>query len=417
MGARSRWRSPASYSSSGSTVPAFVLANCRWHRLVAVERSGASTIADHGDRAAWPRRFWSMWHLRWSVSRIRHSFNLEHVASSVRAAAVVLRSLGVAAAARLLARWHRGCMEHCVNPRTPRRRRSCAARTRTRRSRPQRLADFIGQAKARANLKIFVEAAQRAWRGARPRALRRAAGPRQDDARADRRARARRELPRHLRPGHRQGGRPRGAPHQSRRPRRPLHRRDPSAVAGGRGNPLSGDGGVSARPDHRRGAGGALGPDRPVALHAGRRDDAARASDHAAARPLRHSDPARFLLPTRSWRRSCAAARASSARRSPMPARARSRAARAARRASPGGCFAACAISRLPTAPTAITDALADKALLALEVDAHGLDSLDRRYLIDDRRKLLRRAGRDRDDLGGACPSRATRSRISSSPT
>ena len=29
----------------------------------------------------------------------------------------------------------------------------------------------------------------------------------------------------------------------------------------------------------------------------------------------------------------------------------------------------------------AITDALADKALLALEVDAHGLDSLDRRYL------------------------------------
>jgi Holliday junction DNA helicase RuvB len=30
----------------------------------------------------------------------------------------------------------------------------------------------------------------------------------------------------------------------------------------------------------------------------------------------------------------------------------------------------------------AITDALADKALLALEVDAHGLDSLDRRYLV-----------------------------------
>ena len=29
----------------------------------------------------------------------------------------------------------------------------------------------------------------------------------------------------------------------------------------------------------------------------------------------------------------------------------------------------------------AITDALADKALLALEVDAHGLDTLDRRYL------------------------------------
>ena len=66
-------------------------------------------------------------------------------------------------------------------------------------------------------------------------------------------------------------------------------------IAGGRGDPLSGDGGFPARPDHRRGAGGALGQDRPRAVHAGRRHDAARPSHHAAPRPLRHPDPARFL--------------------------------------------------------------------------------------------------------------------------
>ena len=102
----------------------------------------------------------------------------------------------------------------------------------------------------------------RAQGSARPRAVRRPAGPRQDHARADRRARARRELPRHLRPGDRQGRRPRGAAHQSRRARRAVHRRDPPAQSGGRGNPLSRDGGFPARPDHRRGAGGALGEDR-----------------------------------------------------------------------------------------------------------------------------------------------------------
>ncbi len=66
-------------------------------------------------------------------------------------------------------------------------------------------------------------------------------------------------------PGDRQGRRSRGAAHQSRRARRAVHRRDPSAQSGGRGNPLSGDGGFSARSDHRRRAGGALGEDRPRA--------------------------------------------------------------------------------------------------------------------------------------------------------
>ena len=130
---------------------------------------------------------------------------------------------------------------------------------------------------------------------ARPCSLRRAAGPRQDDAGADRLARAWRQLPLDLRSGDRQGGRPRRAAHQSRRARRALHRRDPSPVAGGGGNPLSGARGFSARPDHRRGAGGAFGQDRTRALHADWRDDAPRPAHHAAPRSLRHSDPPQLL--------------------------------------------------------------------------------------------------------------------------
>jgi antitoxin PrlF len=64
--------------------------------------------------------------------------------------------------------------------------------------------------------------------------------------------------------GDRQGRRSGGDPDQSRRSRRAVHRRDPPAQPGGRGNPLPGDGGFPARPRHRRGTGGALGEDRPV---------------------------------------------------------------------------------------------------------------------------------------------------------
>ena len=133
-------------------------------------------------------------------------------------------------------------------------------------------------------------------RGARPCALRRPAGTRQDDAGADHGARARRQFPLDLGAGHRQGRRSRGTAHQPRGPRRPLHRRDPPAQSGGRGNPLSGDGGLPARPDHRRGAGGAFGQDRPGQIHAGRRDDAARPADQPAARPFRHPGQAELLF-------------------------------------------------------------------------------------------------------------------------
>ena len=110
--------------------------------------------------------------------------------------------------------------------------------------------------------------------GARPRAVRRPAGAGQDHAGADRGARTRRQLPLDLRPRHRQGRRPRRAADRARGARRALHRRDPPAQPPRRGDPLSGDGGFPARPDDRRGAGRAIGQDRPRQVHAGRRHHA-----------------------------------------------------------------------------------------------------------------------------------------------
>ena len=59
----------------------------------------------------------------------------------------------------------------------------------------------------------------------------------------------------------------------------------------------------------------------------------------------------------------------------------RSRAAPAARRASPAACCAACGILPPPRTQAPIDRAIADHALSALEVDAAGLDAMDRRYL------------------------------------
>ncbi len=60
----------------------------------------------------------------------------------------------------------------------------------------------------------------------------------------------------------------------------------------------------------------------------------------------------------------------------------RSPSVRAARRASPAGCCAACAISRrsMPGG-SEVTRAIADRALRLLDVDPCGLDQMDRRYL------------------------------------
>ena len=192
---------------------------------------------------------------------------------------------------------------------------------------------------------------QGARRGARPRAAVRPARPRQDHAGPDHRPRARRELPRHLRPGAGQGRRPRRDPDQPRAERRPVHRRDPPPGRQRRGDPLSGDGGPRPRPDDRRGAVGALDPHRPGALHPGRGDHPRRPAGDAAARPLRHPAAARVLHP----RRAAAGADARRPRKmgagaAPTTAPPRSPPAPGARRGWPAGCCAGCATSPPPRA-------------------------------------------------------------------
>ena len=141
----------------------------------------------------------------------------------------------------------------------------------------------------------------RARRGARPRAAARPPRPRQDHAGADRRARARRGLPRHLGTGDPAGRGPRRNPDKPPTQGCPVHRRNPPPPARHRGSALPGDGRLPARPDHRRGAGGALGAHRPVAVHAGRRHHAGRPAGHAAARPLRHPAAPGVLHARRNW--------------------------------------------------------------------------------------------------------------------
>uniref|UniRef100_A0A0N4Z5J4 LigA n=1 Tax=Parastrongyloides trichosuri TaxID=131310 RepID=A0A0N4Z5J4_PARTI len=140
----------------------------------------------------------------------------------------------------------------------------------------------------------------RPLRGAGPRPAVRSSGAGKDDPGADRGARTGRGLPRHLRPHPGQGGRPGGHPDQPRTARRPVHRRNPPHGPPGGGDPLSGDGGPCAGPDHRRGAVGAQRAHRPGALHPGRGDDAGGPAGDAAARPLRHSAAAGVLYARRT---------------------------------------------------------------------------------------------------------------------
>ena len=132
-------------------------------------------------------------------------------------------------------------------------------------------------------------------RGVGPCAAAWPARPRQNHAGADRRARTGGWVPRHLGAGDPARRRPRGDPDQSAAARRAVHRRDPPAAAGDRGNPVSGDGGFSARPDHRRRARRPQRAHRPAAVHAGRRDHAVGPAGDAVTRPVRHSVAADFL--------------------------------------------------------------------------------------------------------------------------
>ena len=111
------------------------------------------------------------------------------------------------------------------------------------------------------------------------------------------------------------------------------------------------------------------------------RHHTARPADQSVARPLRHSGAAQFLL-GRGTGADRAARRPHPCKcRSATMARWRSRAGRAARRASPAGCCAACAISPVVAGDGHVDRQIADEALTRLEVDALGLDALDRRYL------------------------------------
>ena len=184
-------------------------------------------------------------------------------------------------------------------------------------------------------------------------------------------------------PGDRARRRSRGAADQSAAARRAVHRRDPSPEPGGRGDPLSGDGGFPARPHHRRRAGGALGAHRSAALHADRRDDAL-GPDHQAA----CASASAFRCASISIRppelerivgRGARAARPGARRpagAAEIARRARGTPRVAGTAAAPGARFRRrrrrCARS-MRASPIA--------ALNRLEVDERGLDAMDRRYL------------------------------------
>ena len=220
----------------------------------------------------------------------------------------------------------------------------------------------------------------RAGLAARPLPVRRAARPRQDHAGPRHRERARRRPPRHQRPGHRPQGHAGLAPDLARRARRAVHRRDPSAGADRRGEPLPGDGGLQVRPVHRRRAPRQGGHDEAAAVHAARRHHPDGPPVGAAARPVRLPLAAPLLRPHRHDRDRAALGpsdrgadrrrgRAEIARRSRGTPRIGNRLLRRVRD------FAAV------EGDGGIDGALAASALDRLAVDHAGLDALDRGYL------------------------------------
>jgi hypothetical protein len=135
--------------------------------------------------------------------------------------------------------------------------------------RPRRLADYTGQVKIREQLEIFIQAARKRQRFARPRAAFRPAGAGQDDAGPHRRPRDGRQPAPDLGPGARTRRRPRRHPDQPRTARRAVHRRDPPPQPVRRGDPLPGAGGLPDRHHDRRRPSGSLDQARPAAVHAG----------------------------------------------------------------------------------------------------------------------------------------------------
>ena len=136
-----------------------------------------------------------------------------------------------------------------------------------------------------------------------------------------------------------------------------------------------------------------------VSFHVGRRDHPCGAADQSAARPLRHSGAAQFLLRERTG-----------IDRRPRRARARigiapDGANEIARRARGTPRIAGRLLRRVRDfahvdGAKTIDRKVADRALLALEVDAAGLDAMDRRYLSTIALELRRRPGRCRYACG-----------------
>ena len=193
--------------------------------------------------------------------------------------------------------------------------------------------------------------------------------------------RARGWLSRDLRPSHHQGRRPGRAAHQFAGAGSAVHRRDSSAESDGRGAALSRTRGSATRSDDRRGPGRPVGADRPATLYPGRGNHPHRPGESPAARPFRHSAQDAILQP----------------RRTAVDRRARRT---AARHVAVLGCGIGDrkAVARHPTSSPAgclrrirdfaevagvrnLEQLHADQALTRLEVDGHGLDAQDRRYL------------------------------------
>ena len=143
--------------------------------------------------------------------------------------------------------------------------------------RPRRLAEFVGQRELKEHLGIVIEAARRRGQAVDHLLFAGPPGLGKTTLAGIAAAEMGVDAARHVGPGARAGRRPRRHPHQARRARRPVHRRDPPPVAGRRGDPLPGDGGLPARHRRRQGPGGVEHPPHPAAVHARRRDDPHRA--------------------------------------------------------------------------------------------------------------------------------------------
>ena len=160
-----------------------------------------------------------------------------------------------------------------------------------------------------------------------------------------------------------------------------LHRRDPPAQARHRGDALHRDGGLRARLGDRAGARGEDGAHTRAALHPRRRDDQGGHGIGAPREPLRHIAALRLLRSRRARVHRPPLARPSSAWRWTRTPRRSSPPRAGARRASPTGSFAGCAISPRSKGEGRITRAIVRGGLERLEIDELGLERLDREIL------------------------------------